>query len=274
MTAIEHHDVVVDGKRIHYRACGTGHPVLLVHGWPTSSYLWRAVMPAIAAKGARAVALDLPGFGGSDKPIDGSYSFRFFDRVLDGFVNHLGAPAVDLVVHDLGGPVGLYWAATHPERVRRLALLNTIVYPQLSWAVLLFMALNKLPGVRDAFTSPRGLRWAMNFGVAHPLPGDVMAEYLAPFADRGARRALQKAAGGNLHRDGMKTIERYIKSLRIPVRLIYGDADPILPEIGRTMRRLQRDIPHAELTVLAGAKHFLHEDRPAELARLLADFVA
>jgi pimeloyl-ACP methyl ester carboxylesterase len=246
--------------------------VLLVHGWPTSSYLWRAVMPAIAATGARAVALDLPGFGGSDKPVDGSYSFRFFDRVLDGFVDHLGASAVDLAVHDLGGPVGLYWAATHPERVRRLCLLNTIVYPQLSWAVLLFMALNKLPGVRDLFTSPRGLRWAMSFGVANPLPADVMAEYLAPFADRHARRALQKAAGGNLHRDGMAAIERYIQSLQIPVRLIYGDRDPILPEIAATMRRVQRDVPHAELTVLSGAKHFLHEDRPDELARLLAEF--
>jgi haloalkane dehalogenase len=270
---IEHHDVVVDGKRIHYRACGAGHPVLLVHGWPTSSYLWRAVMPQIAAAGARAVALDLPGFGASDKPVDGSYSFRFFSRVLDGFVDHLGAPAIDLVVHDLGGPVGLYWAATHPERVQRLALLNTIVYPQMSWAVLLFMALNKLPGVRDVFTSPRGLRWAMSFGVANPLPADVMAEYLAPFADRDARRVLQKAAGGNLHRDGMKTIERYIKSLQIPVRLIYGDKDPILPEIARTMRRVQRDVPHATLTVLAGAKHFIHEDQPDELGRLLAEFV-
>jgi haloalkane dehalogenase len=275
MTApIEQHDVVIDGKRIHYRTCGTGHVVLLVHGWPTSSYLWRNVMPAIAAGGMRAVALDLPGFGGSDKPADGSYSFPFFSRVLDGFVDHLGVRTVDLVVHDLGGPVGLFWAATHPERVERLALLNTIVYPELSWAVLLFMGLNALPVVRDLFTTPRGLAWAMNFGVARPLPSDVMAEYLAPFAERGARRALQKAAGSNLHRDGMKKIEAYIKSLQIPVRLIYGDRDPILPEIGRTMSRVKRDVPHAELTVLPGAKHFIHEDCPDELGRMLAEFSA
>lgn len=279
---IEHHDVTTpDGLRIHYRACGprTGHPILLVHGWPTSSFLWRSQLPALAAAGARAIAIDLPGFGASDKPANGSYSFPFFSRAIDAVVTDAAGPSstLDLVVHDLGGPLGLHWAATNPVRVSRLVLLNTIVYPELSWAVMLFMALNSLPVIRSAFTSPRGLRWAMSFGVVTPLAPAVMAEYLAPFASRSARRALQKSAGGNLHKDGIAANERYIKSLatsRIPVRLIYGDKDPILPEIAKTMARVQRDIPHAELTILGGAKHFIQEDRPHELAALLAEFVA
>lgn len=271
--AIERHDATIGGLNIHYRTCGTGHPVLLVHGWPTSSHLWRDVMPKIAAAGARAVAIDLPGFGGSDKPVDGSYSFPFFARAIDGLVDQLGSDTIDLVVHDLGGPVGLFWAASNPARVRRLGLLNTIVYPELSWAVILFMLVNRVPGVRDVFTGPRGLAWAMQLGVARRLSPDEIDAYVAPFETAGARRALQKAAGGNLHRDGMTKIEAYIKQLSIPVRVIYGDRDPILPEVAATMRRVKRDVPHAEVTVLEGARHFIHEDRPEDLGRMLAEFV-
>ncbi|HEY4238762.1 MAG TPA: alpha/beta fold hydrolase [Kofleriaceae bacterium] len=273
---LEQGEVVVDELRIHYAACGPkgGHPVLLVHGWPTSSRLWREVMPALGEAGARAIAIDLPGFGGSSKPPGASYSFRFYDRAIDGFLTALGVETLDLVVHDLGGPLGLHWAALHPARVRRLGLLNTIVYPQLSWAVVAFVAASKLPGVKQWLTSPRGLAWAMQFGVARKLAPDEIAAYQAPFAEHDARVALRKAAGGNLHRDGMREIERYIQQLTIPVRVIYGDRDPILPEVGKTFARVKRDVPHAEVTVLAGAKHFVQEDRPREVAELLAQFLS
>ena len=108
------HDVNVEGMRLHYLECGSGEPVLLLHGWPTSSFLWRNVMGHIGKK-SRAIALDLPGFGASDKPLDASYSFRFYSRVLDGFLSALNIDKTSLAVHDLGGPVGLYWACRNPE---------------------------------------------------------------------------------------------------------------------------------------------------------------
>jgi len=272
---MEHGDVSIDDLRLHYAACGpkTGHPVLLLHGWPTSSYLWRDVMPAIGAAGARAIALDLPGFGRSSKPPGASYSFRFYDRAIGGFLDALAIESLDLVVHDLGGPLGLHWASQHPARVRRLGLLNTIVYPELSWAVVAFVLASRLPGVKQALTSPRGLAWAMQLGVVRTLADDEIAAYQAPFGDRDARVALRKAAGGNLHRDGMRDIERYMQKLPIPVRVIYGDRDPILPEVGKTFARMKRDVPHAEVTVLHGAKHFIQEDRPDEVGAALAEFV-
>src|ERR1700722_19545561 len=138
--------VEVDGLRLHYLTAGSGSgaPVLLLHGWPTSSFLWRNVMPAIAAH-RRVIALDLPGFGRSSKPLDASYSFRFYRRALDGFLGALGIDRIGLAVHDLGGPVGLSWAMLEPARRERLALLNTIVYPELSWAVIAFGAACRLP---------------------------------------------------------------------------------------------------------------------------------
>src|SRR5918996_3022631 len=83
-----------------YRELGSGPPVLLLHGWPTSSFLWREVMRPIAERN-RVVALDLPGFGASDKPLGVRYGFDLFGRTLDGFLEALGIDAVALAVHDL-----------------------------------------------------------------------------------------------------------------------------------------------------------------------------
>jgi haloalkane dehalogenase len=265
--------VTVDGLKLHYVEEGEGEPVLLLHGWPTSSFLYRQIIGPIAARGRRVIALDLPGFGASDKPPDASYSFPFFGRVLDGFLDAVGAETLGLVVHDLGGPVGVWWAAQHRERVTKLALLNTLLYPELSWAVWLFMALCRLPVVRDAFTSPAGLRWAMRFGVHDMLrlSDETIRAYQAPFAAASARRALQRSAYG-LHPGGMRDIAAFLSTLRIPVRIIYGARDPILPDVANTMARVARDAPQAQTTVLEDCAHFLQEERPEEIAAMLAEF--
>ncbi len=264
--------VRVEGMRLHYREAGAGAPVLLLHGWPTSSLLWRDVMPAIAA-GNRVIALDLPGFGESDKPVDASYSFHFHERVLGAFADLLGLGPVGLAVHDLGGPIGLYWALHHPERLAKLALLNTLVYPEVSWAVIAFGLSARLPGVRDLLVSPTGLAMAMRLGVADRsrLTDEAIRGVQAPFAGRDARRALRKAGLG-LHPAGMKDIARLLPALRVPVRVIYGARDRILPDVARTMARVARDVPHAEVTVLPDCGHFLQEERPAEIGRMLAEF--
>ena len=238
--------------------------MLLLHGWPTSSYLWRNVMPEIAAAGSRAIAVDLPGFGRSDKPLDASYSFRFFDRVLDGFAESLGLERLGLAVHDIGGPIGLHWASRQPERITRLALLNTLVYSRLSWAAIAFIAAAKAPGVRAALTSPRGLRFAMRFGVhdRSRLSEETLDAYLKPFASADARRALAKAGTG-LHPDGLKELDAWMPTVAVPVRIVYGARDRILPDVERTMKRVAADVQGgAETTVLEDCGHFLQEDRP------------
>lgn len=266
--------VEVEGMRLHYLEAGAGEPVLLLHGWPTSSFLWRNVMPAIAARN-RVIALDLPGFGRSDKPLDASYSFRFYAKVLDGVCDGLGLARLRLVVHDLGGPIGLYWACRHPDRVAALGLLNTIVYAAPSWAVMLFVGASYLPGVRGLLVSPSGLRFAMWLGIhdRSKLTDEVVRGVQAPFETDEARQALLKAAHG-LHPNGMKEIERALPSLRVPVRVIYGENDWILPDVAQTMRRVARDLPQAQVTALPGCGHFLQEDRPEQIGDLLAEFLA
>lgn len=259
--------------RLHYREAGEGEAVLLLHGWPTSAHLWRQIMPELA-RTHRVIALDLPGFGGSDKPVDASYSFRYYERVLSGFLDALGIDRVNLVVHDLGGPVGLYWAVEHQERLLRLALLNTLVYPRPSWAVVAFVLATYLPGVRGLLASPSGLRFGMRFGVTHKerLDEQVLRGYTDPFVDRDARRALLKAAH-SLHVRGFFHIARRLPELRVPVRAIYGREDRILPDVARTMERVARDLPQAQVTALPGCGHFLQEDEPEQVAALLGAFL-
>ena len=263
--------VDIDGLKIHYREQGQGEPVILLHGWPTSSFLWRDVMGPLAETN-RAIALDLPGFGKSDKPLDASYSFRFYRRALDGFAAALGIDRFGLVVHDLGGPVGLYWACQDLGRVSKLACLNTIVYPELSWAVVAFGAACRLPGIRSYLTSPRGLRAAMRLGVADKkrLSAEAIKGVQEPFASGPARKALLKAGTG-LSPKGLREIADTLPAFEGPVRVIYGERDRILPDIARTAERLQRDLPQAQVTSLPDCGHFLQEERPLEIGRMLGE---
>ena len=266
--------VVVDGLYIHYREAGQGSALLLVHGWPTNAHLWRNIIEPLAEH-RRVIAIDLPGFGDSDKPLDASYSFRFFDRILDGFLDAVGVQRVGLVVHDLGGPVGLHWAVSHADRLGELAVLNTIALAKLHVAVKAFVAAASLPLVRDVLTHPRGIVAAMRLGVVDKavIAPDVAELYAAPFSDRNARKALAKAGRG-LHPKGLLTIERGLPTLKVPTRLIYGAQDKILPDVEQTMERLSMFWPDAELTRLPDAGHFLQEDAPEEVAHLLATWLA
>lgn len=273
MPTYESATVRVHGLDLHYLTAGSGPAVLLLHGWPTSSFLWRKTIAPIAA-GNRVLALDLPGFGRSDKPLDASYSFRFHERMLEGFLDAVGAPDVGLVVHDLGGPIGLYWGLRHQARVRRLALLNTVVYPRPSWAVVAFVAAARIPLVRSLLASPEGLAWAMRVGLSDPSHAtpEVIRAVQEPFESMEAREVLLKSAH-SLHISGMIEIAKRLPSFDKPVRILYGREDRILPDVARTMARVARDLPQAETTVLDGCGHFLQEERGEEIGRLLAEFL-
>jgi pimeloyl-ACP methyl ester carboxylesterase len=258
---------------VHYLEEGSGPPVLLLHGWPTNAQLWRHVLPAVAA-GRRAIAIDLPGFGQSSKPADLSYSFRLYDKVLDGFLEALGIDRVGLVVHDLGGPIGLHWAATRQARITDLVLLNTLVFPEMSWAVKVFVAGSYLPGISHAMASGWGLAAAMRFGVVDKgrITSEVEQIYQEPFPTRSDRKALLAAAHG-LHPRGFDTIVASLHDYRVPVRLLYGERDRILPDVASTMARVKAAIPHAELSSIPDCGHFLQEDQPEQVATLLAEFL-
>jgi pimeloyl-ACP methyl ester carboxylesterase len=266
--------VRVDGLTIGYREVGEGPPVVLLHGWPTSSYLWRDVMPAMAG-GNRVIAPDLPGFGVSDKPVDATYDFAFFERALEGLLEQLGVHRVGLAGHDLGGPVGVHWAIRNPDRVARLALLNTLLFPPFAPDVMEFVTRLMTPGQREELTSREGLGELLHLAFADEasVTEELLDAIVAPFGDEQSRLALARAGVG-LDLEGLAEIERRFSELSMPVRVVYGEQDGVLTDVADTMARVARELPETEVTALPNCGHFLQEEAPERVGELLAEFFA
>jgi pimeloyl-ACP methyl ester carboxylesterase len=264
--------ITVNGVGIAYRDEGTGPAVLLVHGWPTSSYLWREQIPAIAKRN-RVIALDLPGFGESDKPLDLRYGFSTFEGVIDQLLAALGVDRVAVGGHDLGGPIAMHWALRHQDRVTGVAMLNTLLYPELDASTMDFVRRLSTPGEREKLTSTEGLGGLFRLGLATPAKAtdDIVAAVVAPFQDAQSRQALA-LAGIQLSLRGFGEIAASLPALGCPLRIVYGEQDRLLPDVAETMARVQRDVPHAVVTALPHCGHFLQEDAPEEVGELLADF--
>ena len=132
--------VSVEGINISYFEKGKGKPIVLVHGIPTSSFLWRDMIEELSAHG-RVIALDLPGFGFSDPPNDGDYGISNYARVIERFLEALSIEQATLVCHDLGGPITLTYALRHPDKYERLIILDTFLHRDLPpWPLSMKMA--------------------------------------------------------------------------------------------------------------------------------------
>jgi len=270
---IESNYVTIEGIQLHYLEAGVGEPVLLLHGFPTSSYLYRNVIP-IVAKTHRAIALDFPGFGKSDKPLSASYSMNFYVKVLSGFLNRLSLKSINLVVHDLGGPIGLLWAVRNQSDLKRLVLLNTLVYPKVSWAVKLFILSLRLPITKYWITSRKGIAWTMRLGVQNKdrINGFLTECYQYPFFKSAHQKALIKSAS-NISKKAFYEIEENLSDLSNPIKVIYGVEDRILPKVAETFQKVKSDLPQTEITAVPDCGHFLQEDEPDLLATLVSEFL-
>jgi pimeloyl-ACP methyl ester carboxylesterase len=209
------------------------------------------------------------------KPLDQRYDFELFERALDGLLATLDVEEVALVGHDLGGPIGLHWALGRPGRVTKLALLNTLVYPEFSKEVIEFVRAFSTPEGRDRMTRPEGLEAILRLGLADGYnPSDeFLAAVRGPFQDEASRAALASAAI-QLRPQGFAEIAHALPHLDVPVRILYGVRDRLLPDIAETVARLERDLPQAAITPFPDNGHFVQEEAPEEVGELLADFFA
>lgn len=187
-------DLDVLGSRLHYEEQGSGLPVVFLHGNPTSSYLWRSVIPAVAGS-ARCLAPDLMGMGRSDKP-DIAYRFEDHARYLDAWFEALSLDRVTLVGHDWGGALGFDWAARHRDLVSGVAFMETIVRP-VSWDMWpeaardLFQGFRQ-PGVGEDLVLDKNLfvEAVLPASVLRDLTDEEMDTYRAPFLERDHRRPV------------------------------------------------------------------------------------
>jgi haloalkane dehalogenase len=275
--------IQVLGKTIAYREMGDGDPIVLLHGNPTSSYLWRDVMPALAPLG-RVIAPDLIGHGDSDKlPAsegDDRYSFATSYRYLDGLLQALGiTEKVTLVIHDWGSALGFHWAQKHPDAVRGIAYMEAVVMPLPTWDDWP----EKARGIFQGFRSPKGEDLILNrnlfieavlpSSIMRPLTDEEMATYRAPFADAPDRQVMLNwpreipIAGEPPHMVALvQSYADWLAQSTIPKLFINADPGSIL--VG-AQRDFCRTWPNQTEVTVKGL-HFVQEDSGADIGRAVA----
>jgi len=261
---------------------GAGDPIVFLHGNPTSSYLWRNVIPHVAGQG-RCLAPDLIGMGESGKAAGGSYRFVDHMRYLDAWFDAVGVGRnVTLVVHDWGSALGFHWAARHPERVGALVYMEAIVRP-LGWPEWPENA----RGIFRAMRSPAGesLILDKNVFVERILPASVirplgeaeMGVYRRPWLEPGeSRRPMltwpREIPIDDQPPDVVAVVEAYSRWLAAsPVPKLFVNADPGSILVG-AQREFCRTWPNQREVTVAG-RHFVQEDSPAEIGAALARFL-
>jgi haloalkane dehalogenase len=266
-----------DGLRMHYLDEGdrAAQPVLLLHGEPTWSFLWRRILPPLTAAGRRVVAPDLLGFGRSDKPTDRDwYTYDRHAESVARLVRELDLRDLVVVVHDWGGPIGLRFAVEHEERVDRLVILDTGVgggrAPSESW--LRFReAVRHVGGALD-------IGRLVAAGTARGLADDVRAAYDAPFPTPEAKAGalafpdLVPTEPEHPSTEPMNRVEEALRSWEKPALVVWGAEDAVLPpSVGERFLEL---IPGAtRLELVEDASHFLQEDAPDEVAAHVVGFL-
>lgn len=244
-------------------------PALCVHGFPETSYMWRAALAALADSGRRALAPDLPGFG--DSPPDPPSTWERHMEAVERFRVELGLARVALVVHDWGGLIGLRWACEHPEAVAALVISGSGFFPDGKWHGMA-RAL-RTPGEGEELVSQLSREgFAQMLATLSPgFDAAVAAEYWKAFDTEEGRRGILE-----LYRSGdFAKLEPYrgrLAALGVPTLLLWGENDPFAPVAGA--HRLKGEIPDAKLVVLRGAGHFLYADQPERSAAELAGFLA
>jgi len=276
----------VNGKRIAYLEAGAGDPIVLLHGNPTSSYLWRNIIPELEGSG-RVIAPDLIGQGDSEKlpSADGPdrYSFQVAFDYLDGLLRAIGADNnVTLVIHDWGSGLGFHWARLNPEAVKGIAYMEAIVTPMTweDWP-------ESARGIFQGFRSSKGedLVLERNMFVEAVLPSSIMrdlsenemAAYRAPFDSRDHRQPTLNWPR-QIPIDGepphmVELVEAYgafMASSEIPKLFVNAEPGSIL--VGK-QREFCRSWPNQTEVTVKGL-HFLQEDSPTDIGQAVAAWLA
>ena len=271
------------GRRMAYVELGSGDPIVFLHGNPTSSYLWRNVMPHVADLG-RCIAPDLIGMGDSDKlPAGGTYRFVDHRRYLDALLDALGVrERVTLVIHDWGSALGFDWAYRHSEAVRGIAYMEAVVQSVTwdDWP-------EPVKPVFQAFRSPEGEKLILerNLFIEQVLPGAIlrdltdaeMAEYRRPFREPGEGRRPTLTWPREIPIEGepkdvVEIVERYAAWLdESEVPKLFVNAKPGAILRGRQRERCRAWPNQTEVTVKGS--HFIQEDSPDEIGRAIAEWI-
>jgi haloalkane dehalogenase len=262
----EPHYADVDGLRMHYLDEGEGDPIVCFHGEPTWCYLYRKMVGPLVAAGHRVIALDYPGFGRSDKPTErGWYTYDRHVEYATRLLEQLEVRDATAVVQDWGGPIGLRWATENPDRVERLAILNTGLFTgQVNEA---FMAWRDFAERNPDM--PVG--FVLQSATVTELPQEILNAYEAPWPSAESKAGVAQfpllvpLEESDPAVAEMNAVRERLSRWARPALVCFSSSDPIFtPKAGQRFVDL---IPGAgELRVVEGGAHFLQEDKGEEIA--------
>jgi haloalkane dehalogenase len=245
-----------------------GPAVLLVHGYPESSYMWREALPALGAAGWRALAPDLPGYGDSEPDPPGTWERHI--EAIDHFLGELDPGPVALVTHDWGVLVGLRWACDHPDRVNALTISDGGFFADRRWHDLANVM--RTPGDGEKLVAGytrEGLGGALST-LSPRISEQALDEYWKGFADDTRRRGhLELYRSGDFEK--LEPYEGRLAQLGVPTLILWGANDRFTTV--RNAERFHDEIPDSELVVFEDAGHFIWEDEPERAPAALVDFL-
>lgn len=271
--------VEVNGSKMHYVDVGEGDPILFLHGQPTSSYLWRNVIPHLQASG-RCIAPDLIGMGKSDKPkID--YKFEDHYDYLEKFIDQLGLKNITLVVHDWGSGLGFHYAKNHPENIKGIAFMEALM-KNMTWddfpkEYRVMFKLIRAPFLGWVMLSVMNvfLKKMVPDSMIRKLSPEEFEHYLEPFPTIGSRKPVRvwpqelpiSGKPARVH----KIIEEYIKWLEkteIPKLCLYAHPGAIIKE--KEVEYIRDNFPNTKMVSIGKGIHFLQEDNPHRIGEEIA----
>jgi haloalkane dehalogenase len=276
--------ITIDGYKIHYVEKGQGEPILFIHGNPTSSYLWRNILPTVAnAAEKRGIALDLLGFGKSDKP-NVEYTLQLHTQIVQKFIEELGLGNLTLVLHDWGGSLGMYYAVHHPEKIKGIVLMETFMW-DMRWQafpvilrVMLWLLRSPVGFIMSQVVNIF-INQFISAGVLHKenLTDEVMRGYREPFPTIKSRRAIRVfpkllpiQGSPRASVEIMKEIENGLSSLSCPMLWILNEQGSLT---GKDIPWLKEKIPQIKTQNFGPGKHFMQEDNPEKLSQIISDWI-
>lgn len=267
----------VSGSRMHYVEQGSGEPILFIHGNPTSSYLWRNIIP-YAAKHGRAIAVDLIGMGKSDKP---ALDYTFFDhyQYLEGFIEALNLQNVTLVIHDWGGGLGTSYARRHPDNVAGIAFMESVLKPMdladadIPTRFLFNRMRDPKKGDRMNMDKAFFIKRLMPMMTSAKISKEAKAAYAKPYPTRESRKPVAvwpreiplsgepphmvKEIGDNFE---------WFKTAPIPKLLLHAKPGVIFEKL---VDEIETDVKNLTSVSIGKGKHYVQEDQPEAIGKAL-----
>ncbi len=262
----------IDNIKLYAREAGSGKPIVMLHGFGTSSFSFHSIMPSLAKK-YHVFALDLKGFGDSPKPKDGAYSVYDQAILVSHFIKNHNLKDVILVGHSFGGGVALSLALLEPENIRAMILIDSASYRQRLPKMIRWLNIPILGKTFFHILSPEfETREAYNYAFFDDkkIPNESIKELSGKLKLKNARYAFCQTAQTMIP-DDIDEVSKLYNNIRVPTLILWGDKDIVIKKsIGK---KLHQNLPNSVFKIVPNCGHMPHEEKPQETLQIIFSFL-